>query len=101
VIKAAPTPWQAPIVVVNEVTDPDELAKMAILWKKIDINSEAFERFAPDIYKNHRDKFVCVAGGQLFIADTSKEVLGAAKAAFPNDNGRIIRYIPKEKLARI
>src|SRR5438552_4371499 len=99
-IKAVP-PWQAPIVTVTRITDPEELAELNEIRRKGDINSEAFERFAPEIYRNMRDKFVCVAGGQLFSGDTADEVLAASHAAFPDDNATVFRYVPKQKLVRI
>ena len=99
-IKAVP-PWQAPVVTVTRVTDPEELAELNEIRRKSDINTAAFERFAPDIYRNLRDKFVCVAGGQLFSGDTVQEVLTASETAFPDDNATVFRYVPKHKMARI
>jgi len=43
-----------------------------------------------------------VAGEELFIADTPEEVLAQARTAHPEEAGSIlIRYIPREKVARI
>ena len=99
-IKAVPGS-QAPIVTMTRITDPEQLAELNEIRRKSEINIAAFERFAPDIYRNMRDKFVCVAGGQLFSGDTVQEVLAASEAAFPDDNATVFRYIPKHKMARI
>jgi hypothetical protein len=53
------------------------------------------------IYSKYRGKFICVAGEELFVADDPREVVGLAKGAHPEDDGFLIRYIPKEKLERI
>jgi hypothetical protein len=43
-----------------------------------------------------------MAGEGLSIADTPEEVLAQARAAHPEGQGSIlIRYIPREKVARI
>jgi len=43
-----------------------------------------------------------VAGEELFIADTPEEALAQARAAHPEEDGSIlIRYIPRQKVARI
>jgi hypothetical protein len=39
--------------------------------------------------------------GAAGVADTPEEALALARAAHPEDDGSFIRYIPKEKLARI
>jgi len=42
-----------------------------------------------------------VAGEELFVADTPQEVMARAKAAHPEDDGALLRYIPLEKSERI
>jgi len=37
----------------------------------------------------------------LFVADTAGEALAQATVAHPDDKGRFVRYIPKEKVPRI
>ena len=44
---------------------------------------------------------MCVAGEELFVADTPEEAIALAKAAHPEDDGSFVHYIPCEKLARI
>ncbi|HEV8711216.1 MAG TPA: hypothetical protein VGX03_00090 [Candidatus Binatia bacterium] len=49
----------------------------------------------------YRGKCICIAGEELFVADTPEEAIAQAAAAHPEDDGRFVRYIPREKLARI
>lgn len=65
-------------------------------------NSDWLQRHATEIYRQHRGKCICVAGEELFIADTPEDVLAQGRAAHPEEQGSIlIRYIPRKKVARI
>jgi hypothetical protein len=85
----------------EEVTDPAELAKARAQDERFRRNWAWFEAHAAEVYAAHRGKCVCVAGEQLFVADTPEEVLALAGAAHPEDDGRFTRYIPREKMDRI
>src|SRR5712692_6246616 len=91
---------QAPIVM-EEVTDPVELAKARAQRQRFDRNSAWLQAHAHDVYATQRGKYICIAGEELFAADTLEQALALAKAAHPDDNGRFTRYIPREKPARI
>ena len=91
---------QSPFVM-EEVTDPVELAKAFAQDARFEKNWVWFEAHAPEIYAQHRGKFLCVAGQELFVADTSAEVMALARVAHPDDDGYYLRYIPKEKAYRI
>jgi hypothetical protein len=91
---------QVPIVM-EEMTDPDELAKARVRREQFDRNWAWFEAHAPAIYAAHRGKCLCIAGQELFVANTPQEVLALARAAHPNDEGRFTRYIPRERTFRI
>jgi hypothetical protein len=91
---------QSPILM-EEVTDPAELAKARAQDERFARNWAWFEAHAPEIYATHRGKCICIAGEELFIADTPEEALAMAVAAHPEDDGRFTRIIPKEKVARI
>jgi hypothetical protein len=88
-------------IVMEEITDPEELAKAQARREQFDRNWAWFEAHAPEIYKAHRGKCLCIAGQELFVADTPEEVLKLARAAHPNDEGRFTRYIPRERTLRI
>lgn len=88
-------------IVVEEVTDPDELAKAHAQFERFDRNADWLQAHIPEVYSTHRGKCICVAGQELFVADTPCEVIALAKAAHPEDDGYLVRYIPLEKMARI
>ena len=88
-------------IVMEVVTDPVELAKAKAQDERFERNWAWFEAHNADIYPRHRGKFYCIAGQELFVADTPKEVLALARAAHPDDDGRFTGYIPKERTYRI
>ena len=88
-------------IVMEEVTDPEELAKARAQDERFDRNSAWLQAHIREVYSHYRGKCICVAGGELFVADTPEQVIAIAAAAHPEDDGRLIRCIPKEKMARI
>jgi hypothetical protein len=88
-------------IVMEEVTDPKEIAAFKARWEQAQRNSDWLQAHAHEIYTRYRGKFVVVAGEELFIGATPEEALSMAKAAHPEDEGRIIRYIYPKKMARI
>ncbi len=90
----------AAVAVMEEVTDPVEIAQALARHARMERNWEAFDARAAEVYASHRGKCVCVAGGELFVADTPEEALAQATAAHPEDDGRFLRYIPRERMAR-
>jgi|SRR6185503_6832053 len=89
-------------IVMEEVTDPQELANARVEDERYERNSAWLQAHIPEVYSHHRGKCICVAGEELFVADTAAEVLAQARAAHPEDNGStLLRYIPQKKMARI
>ena len=89
-------------IIMEEVADPAELAEARERHERFQRNSDWLQRHATEIYRRHRGKCICVAGEELFIADTPEDVLAQARAAHPEEKGGIlIRYIPLKKTARI
>jgi hypothetical protein len=89
-------------IIMEEVTDPAELAAAHMRRERFQRNSDWLQRHATEIYRQHRGKCICVAGEELFIADTPEDVLAQARAVHPEEQGSIlIRYIPRKKVARI
>ena len=84
-------------IVMSEETDPVKLAKAWAQNERADRNSACLQAHVPEIYSKYRGKCICVAGEELFVADTVAEVMALAKAAHPEDDGAILRYILKEK----
>jgi hypothetical protein len=89
-------------IVVEEVTDAEENAAARARRERFERNSAWLQSHAAEVYAGHRGKCICVAGEELFVAASPEEVLAQARATHPEDNGSIlIRYIPREKMARI
>lgn len=91
----------SPAIIMGEMTDPEELALARAQDERFDRNTAWLQAHAAQIYPRHRGKYLCIAGEELFVADTSEEVLALAHAAHPEDDGYFLHYIPKEKMARI
>lgn len=83
------------------VTDPAELAQTLAQREQFDRNAAWLQAHAAEVYSGFRGKCICIAGEELFVADTAKEALALATAAHPEDKGRFVHYIPREKLARV
>jgi len=45
---------------------------------------------ARELRDKHRNKFICVANQELFVADTFDEALALGAAAHPEDDGRCV-----------
>ena len=91
---------QVPLVM-EEVADPEELAKARVQRERFDRNAAWLQARASEVYTRYRGKCICVAGEELFVADTPEEALALATTAHPEDDGSFLRYIPREKLDRI
>jgi hypothetical protein len=90
------------IIMEEEVLDPEKLAQAQARHERFARNSAWLQRHATEIYTHYRGKCICVAGEELFVADTPEEVLAQARTAHPEEQGSIlIRYIPRQKVARI
>jgi len=88
-------------VVMEEVTDPQEIAEAQAQMEQARRNSAWMQAHAHEIYTQHRGKFIVVAGEELFVGDTPEEADALAKAAHPEDKGRLGRYIYPKKMARV
>jgi hypothetical protein len=85
---------------ITTITDPAHLALLREQAKHFERNWDWIEAHAAEVY-SHRGKFICVAGQELFVADTLADILKWATNAHPEDNGPVTRYIPIEKGPRI
>jgi hypothetical protein len=82
----------------EEATDPAEIAAFEARWAQAQRNSDWLQAHAHEIYTRYRGKFIVVAGEELFVGATPGEALALARAAYPEDEGRIIRYIYPKKI---
>jgi hypothetical protein len=83
-------------VLVEEETDPIEVARAQARHERFNRNWAWLEKHAADVYR-HRGKVIAIAGQELFVGDTTDEVLARAKAAHPEDDGLFTRIIPKDR----
>jgi hypothetical protein len=88
-------------LVMTEGTDPVENAKFHAQRERFDKNLAWLEPRVPQIYSQNRGKCICVAGQELFVADSGPEVIAMARKAHPEDDGLLLRYIAREKMERI
>jgi hypothetical protein len=85
---------------IETISDPAEIEAMRVQMERFDRNWDWITAHAAEVY-SHRGKYICVAGQELFVADSLEEVLAWANAAHPEDNGRVTRRIPIERGERI
>jgi len=74
-------------IVMEEVTDLEELTKARAQRERFDRNAARFQAHVLEIYARYRGKCICIAGGKLFVADTPEEAMALAGAAHPEDSG--------------
>jgi hypothetical protein len=90
-----------PPITIEEISDPIESTEARCRRERFDRNAAAFQRNADIIYRQHRGKCVCIAGGEIFVADTPEEAMTIATAAHPEDNGSFVQYVPLQRFARV
>lgn len=88
-------------IVMEVPTDPLAIAQAQARRAQFVRNSAWLQAHVPEVYARHRGQHICVAGQELFVADSAEKVLAQARSAHPDDEGRLLRYIPRENLARI
>jgi len=90
-----------PVMMVTEITDPDDLAAARLRRERSDCNAAWMQSHAGELFALYRGKCVCIAGQEAFAADTSREAVALAKTAHPDDDGRLIYRVPMRKAIRI
>ena len=71
--------FKQPAIEIEEVTDPAELAKARAQDERFERNWAWLDAHAAEIYAQHRGKCVCVAGQELFVADTPEGILNPGR----------------------
>jgi hypothetical protein len=92
---------EIPEITIEEVTDPIQLAQARRQREQFDRNSAWLQGNIASVYSQHRGKFICVAGEELFVGETVSEAIAQATKAHPDDEGWFTRYIPLKRLAGI
>src|SRR5712691_7732015 len=91
----------AVVMTVREITDPKERAELQAWHERADRNAAWLQAHASEVFPSNRGRHICVAGEELFVADSVEEVLRLARAAHPEDDAFFLQYIPKDRVARI
>lgn len=95
-IRGRPSP-----IIIDEVSDPIELARTMARFEKFDRNADWLEAHGDAVFAEYRGRCICVSEGEVFAADNATEAIELAKAAHPDDDGRMIYQVPREKAIRI
>jgi hypothetical protein len=82
------------------VDDSCELQEARVRRIAFDRNSEWLETHAAEVYA-HRGKHICIAGQELFVADTAQEALRLGHTAHPADEGILLRFVPLQNVPRV
>jgi hypothetical protein len=90
-----------PAIVVGEITDPAECAKINARIERAEKNLDWLEEHWPDLLPQARGKFVVVASQEAHIAESSAEARAWAKATHPEDDGPVVQYVRTETGPRI
>ena len=94
-------PQEREPLIMEEVTDLEELARSRVQRERFRRNAAWLQAHASEVYSNNRGKHICIAGEELFVGDTVESALAGARAAHPEDEGFLLRYVPREKVWRI
>jgi hypothetical protein len=98
-IKAWPLP--EPTFIVEEITDPAELARRQAQDERARRNSDWLQAHWKELLPRARGKFLAVAGQEAFLGDTPEEAWARARAAHAEDDGAISQYVPAGQGPRI
>ena len=86
---------------IEEVTDPDEIARFRAQDERHRRNSEWLQTHWADVLPQAHGKFLAIVGQEPFIADTAKEAWAWVDATHPEDDGAIVQYVRPERGPRI
>ena len=90
-----------PHVTLEEETNAVELARACERRAQFDRNAAWLQANAAEVYSKFHGKCICIAGQEVFAAETAGEALKLAETAHPEDRGRFVHYVPLEKVPRI
>ncbi len=82
-----------PDFVIEEVTDPTEIARERAQHQRAKRNSDWLQAHWSDLLPAARGKFVAIAGQEAFIADTPEEAWAQAARAHPEDDGALCQFV--------
>ncbi len=91
----------SPVIMYEDDLSPADLAAFRAQGPRIRRNADWLQAHASTVYDASAGKYICVAGCQLFVADTAEEARALAQTAHPDDDGYLLQYITKEKGPRL
>ena len=83
-------------VTIGRRNDPALIARIKARDEKAQRNRDWLDAHLGELLPRAYDKLVAVAGQEALIAETEAEAKAWARAAHPEDDGLVIRYIPPE-----
>lgn len=89
-----------PRITMEEVRDEESNTRARQSNERNERNWEWLEAHASEVF-SHRGKYICIAGQELFVGDSAREVIAIAQSAHPDDDGFLLHYVPKERIPRI
>ena len=90
-----------PRFVIEEVTDPEEIARFRAQHERFRRNSDWLAAHWADVLPQARGRFLAVACQEAFIADSMEEAWTLATEAHPEDTGALLQYVIPERGPRI
>jgi hypothetical protein len=85
----------SPMTAIEEMTDPDELARALVHREQFDRNWVWLKDHAVELYTRYRGKYVVVADQQAFFGNTANEARAQMAEAQIEDRGSFIIQVPK------
>jgi hypothetical protein len=90
-----------PKLVLEEVTDPQEVARSLAADEQARRNGDWLQAHWPDLVGQAHGQFVAVAGQQAYVAETMEAASALARAAHPEDRGVLVRSVGRIRGPRI
>lgn len=88
-------------ITIEEVTDPQEIAKAQAQHERHGRNVDWLESHWDSLLPQARGCFVAVANQQAFIAEMPEEAWAWIRTNHPNDDGAFVHHVPARKGWRI
>ncbi len=88
-------------MILEEITDPAELARAQAQDERHRCNQEWLEAHWSNLLPTARGRFVAVARQEAFIAPSAAEAWAWVESTHPDDDGAIVRYVRSNPGPRI
>jgi hypothetical protein len=88
-------------LIVSKVAGGDEFPDSPLRQERFQRNWNWFQANIREIGERFRGKSICIAGQEIFAADSPEGAIALARTAHPDDDGLLSHFIPREKRARI